>query len=154
MDEIATVSLAELTADQRANALARYEIIRPVLEGGLSQKRVSEIRDVSARTVRRWLRDYEKEGLVGLAPKGRRDKDKKHIPVQLQHVIEGLALKAPPLSTAEIHCRTVIAANKLQLRSPAYSSVHAFVNELDPALVTLAHMGFAPHTAVFGSGFI
>lgn len=103
--------------------------------------RTAEASQITERTLRRWLRRYEQFGLVGLATKTRNDKNKKRIPDDLRHFIEGLALTAPPLSAAEVHRRAVLASVKLNVAAPSYSAVYALIKEIDPALVTLAQSG-------------
>lgn len=57
--------------------------------------------------------------------------------------IEGLALTRPRLSAATVHCRVSSWARDRGEPPPSYSSVHAIMAGLDPAMLTLAHEGAA-----------
>lgn len=140
-NDISVRSLAEFSEAQRSQALDRYEKIRPVLNRAISVTGAAEACGVTDRTFRRWLRRYERTGLAGLVTKSRSDRYQPRIPLQLQHVIEGLALTTPPLSVAEIHRRIGLAAAKLNVKAPSYSAARALIKKIDPALVALAHEG-------------
>jgi putative transposase len=63
------------------------------------------------------------------------------LPSQLVALIEGMALRRPPASTATIHRRITAVATAPGWPVPSYSTVYAIVRALDPAMVTLAHDG-------------
>lgn len=54
-----------------------------------------------------------------------------------------MALKRPRLSAAVIHRRTAEVAKGQGWRAPSYSTVHAIIAALDPAMVALAHEGMS-----------
>lgn len=60
---------------------------------------------------------------------------------ELQHLIEGLALRKPPRSVAAIHRKIVEIAERKGWERPAYRTVLDIVRKLDPGLLTLAHEG-------------
>ncbi len=144
-----SASLAGLSEAERVQALDRFQILRPFLEDGVPLARVARERGLILRTLRRWVVRYRREGLVGLARKGRNDKDASHSSALLLQAIEGLALKKPRLSTAAIHRQIVPIAEKLGEAPPSYSTVYAVIRELDPGLVTLAHEGTKAYTEAF-----
>lgn len=86
------IELSGLCDIERSRALARFEIIRPFLEDGVSLTRLARERWIVLRTARRWVECYRKNGLVGLVRKERNDKDERKLLPELQQIIEGLAL--------------------------------------------------------------
>lgn len=115
--------------------------MRPFLEAEASLAQVAQDAGVDVTTARRWVRRYRKHGLAGLVRKTRRDKAKSQMSVQLQHAIEGLALKQPAPSAATVHRQAIDFARKLGERAPSYSSVYALICLLQPGLVLMAHEG-------------
>src|SRR4029077_8265758 len=127
----------------------RFERLRPSLEEGVPLARVARDRGIPLRTAQRWAGRYHREGLAGLARKGRSDRGKRHLSDTLRQAVEGLALKKPPLSAAAIHRQVVAFAERLREPPPNYRISHAVINDLDPALVTLAHEGTKAYTEAF-----
>jgi putative transposase len=115
--------------------------LRPFLEEELPLTHVAQNAGVDVSTARRWVVRYRKHGLPGLARKTRRDKAKRQMSVQLQHAIEGLALRQPAPSAAAVHRQAAEFARKLGERAPSYSSVYALIGRLKPGLVLMAHQG-------------
>ena len=134
--------LAELTEDERAVALARYQILRAFLEEGVPLSQVAANQPHTLRTLRRWVARYRAEGLTGLVCKERADKGKpQKLTPELRQVIEGLALQNPPLSAAAIHRKVSALAAAREEPPLSYSLVYAVVRQLPVALKTLAHQG-------------
>ena len=138
-----------LSEAERALAFERFELLRPSLEEGVPLARVARDRGLPLRTAQRWVGQYRREGLAGLARKGRSDQGKRHLSDTLRQAIEGLALKKPPLSVATIHRQAISLAERLGETPPTYRIVYAVINDLDPALVTLAHEGTKAYTEAF-----
>jgi putative transposase len=66
---------------------------------------------IQLRRLQRWVRAYRQEGLDGLALHTRADRgQRRRVSPELQQVIEGLALRRPPLSRAAVHRETVALA--------------------------------------------
>jgi hypothetical protein len=101
-------------------------------------------------TAERWLSRYRAAGLIGLARTPRTDGGRPRLAEEFVHLIEGLYLKKPRPSVTAIHRRVAAIARERKLPIPAYSSVHAIVSALDPAMVTLAHEGHAAYRDRFG----
>lgn len=139
-------SIAEFSEAQRRQALERYNAIRPVLEERETTEIAAKKYGIAERTLFRWVQSYRESGLAGLVRRTRSDTKVRRIPVDLQHLIEGLALSVPPLSTSEIHRRTTVAAEKRNVRPPSYSAVYSIVHKMDPALRVLAHRGTAHYS--------
>ena len=130
-----------MSESERHVALTRFRQLRPFLEEHLPLVQVARDAGIDPRTARRWATRYRKNGLAGLIRKTRSDKTKSQMSTQLQHVLEGLALKRPPFSIRAIHRQAIDLAKKLNQRPPSYSSVYALVRGLEPALLMMAHEG-------------
>ena len=141
--------LSGLSEIERTLAFERFELLRPSLEGEVPLAQVARDRGIPLRTARRWAGQYRRDGLAGLARKGRSDRGKRHLSDALLRGIEGLALKKPPLSAASVHRQAVTLAEGLKEPAPSYSTVYAVIRELDPGLVTLAHEGTKAYTEAF-----
>src|SRR6266852_2289551 len=57
--------LTALSEAQRAQALERFAIIRPILEEGVSQAQVARTRKLAPSTVQLWIKRYREKGLWG-----------------------------------------------------------------------------------------
>src|SRR3954453_5395094 len=90
--ESAPASLSGLSDEARSRALARFQIIRPFLEDDVPLTRIAREQGLIPRTPRRWVDRYRREGLTGLARKGRGDKGQRKLTPALRQLIEGLAL--------------------------------------------------------------
>lgn len=134
--------LAELSEEERKSAYERFELLRPCLEDGVSQAEIARRKQVPLKTIQRWVRQYRKEGLVGLARRRRSDRGKRRgIPLECVHLIEGLALQRPRRSAAAIHRQVEAIAKSQGWPSLSYGRVYAIIASLDPELVVLAHEG-------------
>jgi putative transposase len=142
-------SLSGLSESERARAFERFELLRPSLEEGVPLARVARARGLALRTARRWAAQYRREGLAGLARKGRSDRGKRRLSDTLRQAIEGLALRKPPLSAASIHRQAIALAGQLGESPPGYDAIYRLVRDLDPALVTLAHEGTKAYADAF-----
>jgi len=135
-------STAAMSEADRAQALARYQQLRPALEDGVPLAHVVRDQQIPLRTAQRWVAQYRTYGLAGLirAPRADRGQHRRIVP-ELQRLIEGLALQRPPPSAATIHRRIGPIAREHGWPVPSYSSVYGIIQQLDPALITLAHHG-------------
>ncbi len=146
----ASVPLTGLSEEQRAEAYARYEILRPTLEEGVSQAQIAQTHHLSKSAVQRWVKRYREQGLAGLVTTGRSDKGKsRSLPEQAITLVEGLALQTPPRSAASIHRQVVEIAKAQGWKPPSYERVRQIIKSIDPALVTLAHQGAAAYREEF-----
>ncbi len=87
--------LTDVGERQRAEAMRRFEILRPHLEDGGRLTDTAAVAKVPLRTAQRWLSDYRSGGLVGLAPKRRSDLGSRWMEPILVVLIESLALRRP-----------------------------------------------------------
>jgi len=134
-------ALAELSKGERDRALTRFRILQPFLEEEASLTAIAQEQAVTLRTLQRWLARYRVDGLTGLVRHRRADRSQRRMDLQLQRLIEGLALQKTKLSAAAIHRQVVDVAAAHGWAVPSYSTVYAIIQGLDPALVTLAHEG-------------
>ena len=146
----APVPLTALSEEQRAEAYARFEILRPALEEGVPQAQIARTHQLSKSAVQRWVARYREQGLAGLATTSRKDKGKsRHLPEQAITLVEGLALQTPPRSAAAIHRQVVEIAKEQGWKPPSYERVRQIIKSLDPALIILAHQGAAAYREEF-----
>jgi putative transposase len=146
----APVPLTSLSEEQRVEAHARFEMLRPALEEGVSQAQIARTHQLSKSAVQRWVKRYREQGLAGLVTTARKDKGKsRRLPEQAITLVEGLALQTPPRSAAAIHRQVVEIAKAQGWKPPSYERVRQIIKSLDPALVTLAHQGAAAYREEF-----
>jgi putative transposase len=141
------VPLTALSEEQRVEAYARFETLRPALEEGVSQAQVARINHLSKSTVQRWMTRYREQGLATTA---RKDKGKsRRLPQTAIQLVEGLALQTPPRSAAAIHRQVAAIAKEQGWKPPCYERVRQIIKNLSPALVTYAHQGAAAYREEF-----
>ena len=134
---------AELPPDQRAEAMTRFDVLRPHLEDSVPLTRLAQETGTPLRTLQRWLARYRWQGLARLVRAARSDRGTRQLPSALVAVIEGMALRKPRSSVAAIHRRVSAVAEAQGWLLPSYGSTYAIVRSLDPAMVSLAHDGLA-----------
>jgi putative transposase len=102
--------LAALTEEQRARAMQRWRILQPHIEEKVPLPAAAAAARVPVRTLERWLARYRDGGLTGLARSPRSDRGRRKLPGELVALIEGLALRRPPPSTAAVHRQAALVA--------------------------------------------
>src|SRR5438876_1385084 len=135
------LGLTALPESARQVALDRFGLLRPCLEDGVPLAQVARQHGLQLRRLQRWLRAYRRQGLAGLARKPYPDRGHRLLSVDLEQLIEGLALRRPRLSCAAVHREVATVANVRGWPEPSYDMVYSVIRRLDPALVTLAHQG-------------
>jgi putative transposase len=134
----------------RAQAFERFKIIRPFLEEGIPLLTLAQPHELSARTLQRWVQQYQQGGLVALCRKPRADRGARRVcSPELVEVIEAFALQTPRLSVATISRQVADLAAQRGLVAPRYDRVYDIVRQMDPALVTLAHQGAHVYSQAF-----
>lgn len=132
-------SLNELDEKIRSQALEKFKIIRPFLESEATLTNISTENSIPLRTLERWVERYRNNGFIGLA---RKDRKKGHrVSKEMQMIIEGFALKVPPLSAATIHRNVKDIARSKGQKAPSYQTVRRIIAGLDPSLIALAREG-------------
>lgn len=142
--------LTALPPNEQVRALECFRILQPCVEHDVPLTHVAHHHGIPLRTVERWLAQYRRYGLVGLARRGRGDRGhQRRLHPALQQVIEGLALRKPPPTVAFVHRQVRDVALCNGWPAPPYSSVYRVVKRLDPALLTLAHEGTKGYRLTF-----
>jgi putative transposase len=126
-----------------AVAAKRLAILRPFLNGEATLAGVAANAGIPLRTAQHWAARYRENGPAGLVRQARSDIGARKFPNELVALIEGMALTKPRLSAATIHRRVSTIAPDRGWQAPSYGSVHAIINGLGPAMLTLAHEGGA-----------
>jgi putative transposase len=143
-------SLATRSETDRNQAWQRFEVIRPFLQDGVPLSTSARQHTVSLRTARRWVELYRQGGLTALCRQPRADRGKRRgLSTILVELAEALALQTPPLSVAAIHRQVVAVATEQGEQAPSYDLVHDIVQQMDPALVTLAQQGSKTYADTF-----
>lgn len=96
-------SVASLDEERLAEAMRRFEVLRPHLDDAVPLSRAAADGEVPLRTAQRWLARYTSSGLAGLSRSNRGDKGARRSPADLVAVVEGMGLKRPRLSAATIY---------------------------------------------------
>src|SRR5438270_5438629 len=133
----ASLPLTSLSEARRMQAYARFALLRPALEGQISQTQLAREQHLSLSTIQRWIKQYREKGLAGLANARRSDKGKsRRLPAEAITLIEGLALQTPPRSMAAIHRQVSAIAKEQGWTPPSYHRVRQIIKHLDPALAS------------------
>jgi putative transposase len=142
--------LCALSDAERTRALKRYGVLQPCVEHDVPLTRVAHHHGLPLRTVQRWLAQYRRAGLAGLARRGRSDRGhQRRLRAELKPVIEGFALRTPSPTVAFVHRQVCAVARQHGWPVPTYQSVYRVVKHLDPALLTLAHEGTKAYRTTF-----
>src|SRR5215210_2314729 len=125
MDEPSTLAAwSEAERAQRApEALARFRILQPFLEGQLPLNAIARVERIPLRTLQRWVTRYRQQGLKGLMRTRRTDQGKRRLAPEIQQLIEGLALQKTKPSAAAIHRQVAQIATDYGWKVPSYRCV-------------------------------
>jgi putative transposase len=145
-DQTTLVSLGEAG---QAEAHRRWLVLRAHLEDGVPLTRVAAQSGIPHRTLQRWLARYRAGGLAGLGRAPRADQGRSGFPEPLRLLAEGLALRTPAPSAAQVHRQVTKVAEREGWPVPSYSWVYAVICGIDPALRTLAVEGTRRYAEVF-----
>jgi putative transposase len=131
-------------------ALARFRLLRPILDSEATVAAVSRANGVPVPTLRRWLRLFRRHGMAGLQRRTRQDRGKRHkVTAELSAAIEGLALDRPRRSVASIHRAVRGLAAQRGEAPPSYATVYAVTRGIDPDLMMFAHDGTKAYEQTF-----
>lgn len=136
------VALTELSEEERENATQKYQIIEPYLHSEQTLKIIAENKSIPIRTLSLWVKKYRAQGLVGLARRSRCDKGSpRQYEATLQKAIEGIYLKKPMLSRANIHKLITEYCYQNNLKIPSYRSICRIISHIPDDLVLLGRQG-------------
>ena len=133
----------------RTEAHRRWLVLRAHLQDGVPLSRVAAQSGIPHRTLQRWLARYRAGGLAGLGRAARADRGRSRFPEPLRLLVEGLALRTPVPSAAQVHRQVTAVAEREGWPVPSYSAVYAIIRGIDPALRTLAVEGAKRYAEVF-----
>ncbi len=123
-------------------AWERYHKILPFLSQGVPLAKLAHEEDVPVRTMWRWVHTFQRFGLAGLARKPRSDRgDRRRIPREMQNLIEGMLLEKPAPSIASVRRNLAKICEQEKWQVPSYSVIYDIAQQIDPALIMLAHEG-------------
>ena len=91
--------------DEYPKARKRWNVIRPVLDGKLTEEQSANAFHVSARTIRRWKKSYDRKNWYSLLPKSRRPHSapREEIPLERKSRVIQIANKYPAWGAPKIH---------------------------------------------------
>ena len=138
---------SSLSENERDEALRNLRLIRRCLDGGGPLARVATEAGVTRWTLRRWIHRDRAEGLAGLCRRRRNVAGRRRLPEDLQHLIEGLALRRPAPRISWVCRQAQSVARDRDWPIPSYARVYRIVRGLDPGLLTYAHEGSKCMTA-------
>lgn len=139
-----------MTEMQRVQALERFEVIRPYVEGRVSQTEIARGASVPLRTIQRWVGSYRKEGLAGLARKGRLDRGQSRgLRKEQVMLVEGLALQSLRRPVTSIHVLVREVAQEQGWPLPSYAQVYRIVRKMPKDLETLGREGKTAYREAF-----
>ena len=108
-------ALVDLSEAQRCQAMNRFAVLRPYLEGDAPLARTARDAGVPIRTVERWLTRYRRDGLAGLTRRVRRDVGTHRLPPDLVTLIGDRAYVPVGLSQAAALARVLGARRATEL---------------------------------------
>src|SRR5262249_60434628 len=88
--------LSALTDQERAQAVARFEILRPFFHDYVPLTQIARQQQLPLRTLTRWVQRYRAEGLAGRVRQRRREPGHHRLPPTLHQLIGRLAPPTPP----------------------------------------------------------
>lgn len=92
--------------------------------------------------MRRWVKRYREQGLLGLEHKSRSDKSiHRSVTKEQVKMIHALALEKPPLSISTIYRKVIAFAEQKNQPLPKYGVIYLIISRMDAGLMTLAHEG-------------
>ncbi|MBC1914230.1 helix-turn-helix domain-containing protein [Listeria booriae] len=133
--------LADFSNEKRQKAMGKYLLIEPCLMQQEALADISKQQNIPLRTLQRWKKDYETDGLVGLIHQSRSDAGKIRIDESILSEIERLLLHHKKMSVATIHRKICSYCEERGNPIPSYSQVYRFIKNMPPSLVKLAHHG-------------
>ena len=141
-----TRNLAELTEAQRAEAMAKYAIIAPLLEvekaTGKQWQAAAEKGGCTEKTVRRWVKRFKESGLAGLVRRERSDKGERNaVTGEMQRLVEALYLENGKRTIKNVYRLVKKYAEKTHCDGPTYATVYAICKALPASVVTMARRG-------------
>ncbi|EOH99029.1 hypothetical protein UAY_02298 [Enterococcus moraviensis ATCC BAA-383] len=135
--------------DKRFAAMKKYKIIEPYLSKQCSLSEVATNSNYCIRTLRTWISNYKKNGLVGLITKERCDKGKIEISNEVEQMIKKYTLMNKNISIASIQRKIAVWCNENQITEPSYYQVRKIIANIPKNLTVLAQEGAKKYSNKF-----
>jgi putative transposase len=139
--DIPVPELTALSEAEREEALARYRLLQPYLEGRCTLTQLAEQCQLAYRTAQRWVSRYRRHGLAGLVRQPRRDRSQSRLPAEMEQLIVGLALQKTRPTVATVHRQILSLAPQHGWPAPSYDCVRDVIRAIPQALFKLAYEG-------------
>lgn len=133
--------LTAYSESHRKKAVAKFKIIEPYIKGNISIKDISKQENIPIRTLYRWKKAYDDDGLKGLIHKTRSDSGTTKISLKVKNLIEETVLKNKRISVATIHRKILNECKVNNLPQPSYHQVYRVVKNVPKDLITLSQEG-------------
>lgn len=135
--------LGALTETQLNQALDKYKLLEPFLNGEKTLQHVCKENQLALRTASTWVALYREFGLSGLARKSRTDQGKRRsCTTEIEQFIEGLHLQKPHLSYASLYRQIQQYAKTHPTATiPSYRTFCSIIHQIPNPLRTLALEG-------------
>ncbi|PDX98875.1 transposase [Bacillus pseudomycoides] len=133
--------LTAYSSEQRQAAMIKYQVIAPYLRSEKNLIAIVEETGIAKRTLRYWIRNYEKFGLKGLIRKTRSDSGKIQLDSEVIVTIEQMILKHRRNSLTSIHRMICEHCQQQSWKQPSYYQVYKIAQSLSQSLKNLAHDG-------------
>ncbi|MBU5362170.1 DDE-type integrase/transposase/recombinase [Enterococcus raffinosus] len=133
--------LVSYSDNQRQAAMSKYKVIQPNLAYQKSLVDISEDEGIPLRTLQRWKKHYQENGLIGLVRKTRSDSGKTRLDPEVISEIESLFFTYRKMSIATIQRKLCKFCTEKKFISPSYSQVYKAIKSLPSSVGVLAHEG-------------
>jgi len=111
----------------------RYEIIEPFLNKEQKLKKISKEKNIPYSTLKRWVKNFKKNGMIGLDNLARSDKNTyRSINNNVEDFIENTYNNNPEMKIREIYDRSLEYIKGVNEKKISYNTVYRIVNNLDP----------------------
>ncbi|MFQ6324148.1 Mu transposase C-terminal domain-containing protein [Lactococcus garvieae] len=134
-------ALINFSEYQRDDAMRKYKIIEPYLTHQVGIKEISLKSAIPQRTLYRWVKSFEREGLIGLVRKTRSDFEQIKVSPKIRKMIEDLVLRYKKISTKTLYRKIVVDCKENKTRIPNYSQIYKLRKSIPNSLIQLAHEG-------------
>jgi putative transposase len=146
MEEQSVPLLSELTDMERERAMKRYQFIAPLLEqnkgDAASWEEIAKQAQCSEKTLRRWVKAFQSQGLAGLARQRRKDVGKRRsVSPELKRRIEAYFLENGARSMATVYRMAGEYASTHGEKAPSPTVVREICGELPAGVVCMARDG-------------
>lgn len=134
-------ALINFSEHQRDDAMRKYKIIELYLTHQEGIKEISLKSAIPQRILYRWIKSFEREGLIGLVRKTRSDFKQMKVSPKIREMTEDLVLRYKKISTKTLYRKIVVDCKENKTRIPSYSQIYRLRKSIPNSLIQLAHEG-------------